>query len=487
MPSLSRRKLLSAAAVSAAAPFLSVPTAARAPPRAAGPLVLDDASRLNATKVMRNAVIRAGHDDHLFENLRALLKDAAAENRPLCFGGARHSMGGQSLPPDGFAAALTSAAVLTERNGRIYRPRAGARWRDVIRVLDRNRQSVAVMQSNNDFSVGGTLSVNAHGWPVRHGPFGSTVRSFRMMLADGTVLTCSREENAELFRLAIGGYGLFGIILDVVLDVAENVLMERRQELIDADRFGERFVAAATDPATRMAYGRLSVASDQFLRHAALVAFRPIASQPETLPGAQVPAAYSFLSRKLFRAQIGSDQAKKARWYAETVLLPRVATRPITRNTILNYPVSALAGENDNGTDILHEYFIAPERFADFLAACRETIPAHKQDLLNVTLRYVDADTDSVLAYAPGPRIAAVMLFVYRRTTEADEAMRRMTERLIDQVLAIGGGFYLPYRLHARPDQVRAAYPRLDEAIARKRHYDPRLRFRNLMWGKYFA
>ena len=36
-------------------------------------------------------------------------------------------------------------------------------------------------------------------------------------------------------------------------------------------------------------------------------------------------------------------------------------------------------------------------------------------------------------------------------------------------------------------DQVRAAYPRLDAFIAKKRHYDPQLRFRNLMWDKYFA
>src|SRR5262245_27915470 len=56
-----------------------------------------------------------------------------------------------------------------------------------------------------------------------------------------------------------------------------------------------------------------------------------------------------------------------------------------------------------------------------------------------------------------------------------------------DQVLELGGSFYLPYRLHARPDQVRTAYPRVDEVIARKRHYDPQLRLRNLMWDKYFA
>ena len=65
--------------------------------------------------------------------------------------------------------------------------------------------------------------------------------------------------------------------------------------------------------------------------------------------------------------------------------------------------------------------------------------------------------------------------------------MQVMTEHLIDKVLALGGSFYLPYRLHARTDEVRAAYPRLAEFVAKKREYDPQLRFRNLMWDKYFT
>jgi FAD/FMN-containing dehydrogenase len=138
-------------------------------------------------------------------------------------------------------------------------------------------------------------------------------------------------------------------------------------------------------------------------------------------------------------------------------------------------------------TDILHEYFVPADRFGDFLAARREIIPAHRQDLLNITLRYVDTDSSSVLTYAPQPRIAAVMLFVQQRTTEADDDMRAMTTQLISRVLALGGSYYLPYRLHASPEQLRLAYPRLDEFVEAKRRYDPHLRFRNALWDTYLA
>ena len=42
------------------------------------------------------------------------------------------------------------------------------------------------------------------------------------MKADGIIVRCSRNENAELFSLALGGYGLFGVILDVDLQVVPN-------------------------------------------------------------------------------------------------------------------------------------------------------------------------------------------------------------------------------------------------------------------------
>jgi FAD/FMN-containing dehydrogenase len=79
------------------------------------------------------------------------------------------------------------------------------------------------------------------------------------------------------------------------------------------------------------------------------------------------------------------------------------------------------------------------------------------------------------------------MLFSQRMTKADDEDMATMTQRLIDAALDAGGSFYLPYRLHARRDQVARAYPRVEEFVARKRHYDPGLLFRNTMWNRYFA
>jgi FAD/FMN-containing dehydrogenase len=456
------------------------------PPAAVGETVLDDASGLNRTLVSRHVVIRPDRQSEQIALLRRELKDAAAEGRPVSLATARHSMGGQSLAKDGTALTFDDGACEVSRAEMTCRVTAGARWRQVIATLDPLRLSPAVMQSNNDFGAAGTFSVNAHGWPVPFGPFGTTVRRIELMLADGAVLACSRKENAELFRLAMGGYGLVGIVLELEIDIVENVLLRPVFDVMPSRDFAPRFLRAATGQDVRMAFGRLSVAREGFFAEALLATYRPV-TKAGPLPSALTGRAAGSVVRSIYRAQVDSDAAKRRRWYVETVLRPRVVSNEATRNKLLNTPVSLLENRDPARTDILHEYFIPPERFGEFVSLCQREIPASRQELLNITLRWVAPDEMSVLAYAPGSRIAGVMAFAQRRSTEAEEDMRRLSERLIEGVLELGGSFYLPYRLHARRDQVARAYPRLPEFVEAKRRLDPGLLFRNAMWDRYWA
>jgi FAD/FMN-containing dehydrogenase len=450
--------------------------------------ILNDASRLNPTPVAKHWRVQTGDGDGFIAGLRSELAEAAAAKRPVAVGAARHSMGGQSLPRDGAAITLSGRVLQSDVAARTYLASAGARWADVIRTLDPLGFSPAVMQSNNDFGVGSTYCVNAHGWPVPYGPFGSTVRSLRMMLADGSIVECSRSKNSELFSLSMGGYGLFGIILDLELDMAPNMLLAPKVEIMKGREFASRFAGALTsDPAIRMAYGRLSVARSAFFEEAVMVTYRAALNPPSSLPPATGKNFLTTVSRDIYRAQIGNETAKKARWIAETRLNPALSSGVATRNTLMNEPVSNLAGHDRRRTDILHEYFIPPQQFPAFIADCREIIPPARAEFLNVTLRYVGADETAALAFAPAPRIAAVMSFSQEISPEGEVEMIQITERLIDRAINLGGAFYLPYRLHARRDQVRAAYPRADEFAERKRFYDPKLLFRNAMWDAYFA
>jgi FAD/FMN-containing dehydrogenase len=453
---------------------------------ASAEVVLNDASELSPTPVVSHLSIKVESPAASVERLRAALAEARSAGRPFIASTARHSMGGQSLAKNGTVATLDQEWLETDQARKLYRVAAGTRWSVVIARLDSIGFSPAVMQSNNDFGVASTFSVNAHGWPVPFSGCGSTVRGLTMLLADGTLARCSRTENADLFRHAMGGYGLFGVITELELDMLPNAMLSPTFETMSGREIGTRFAQTlASDSTIQMAYGRMDVALDRFFEQALLVTLRPTSDQSD-LPTASGSDFISRSARTIFRAQVDSDRAKRLRWWTESQLGPWLAG-DATRNRLMNEPVITLDDRDPFRTDILHEYFVPPARFADFVTACQQAIPSSYQQLLNITLRYVDTDRDSVLAYAPAPRIAAVLLFSQEKTARGEADMARMTRALIDRVLDLGGTYYLPYRPHASRDQLSRGYPRAAAFAARKREVDRELLFRNQLWHDYLA
>ena len=444
---------------------------------------LNDASGLSPTPVHRHVILTDDPGETLIAAIRAEMEDARANGRPVNVGAARHSMGAQAIPRLGHAINFDNGWVEEDTKEGLMQVHAGARWSQVIAALDPLGQSPRVMQSNNDFGVAATFCVNAHGWPVVEGPMGATVESLDMILPSGDLVTCSRDQNPQLFGMTMGGYGLTGAIVKMRVHTAPNLRLLPEFEVMPAEDFAPRFTEALARGDLRMAYGRLNVDRAALFREALMVTYREAADQSD-LPAASGSGVMSHLARHIYRAQLGRERVKRLRWWTETALGPKLAGEA-TRNSLINEPVATLDDRDPARTDILHEYFVPPDRFSDFLTACREVIPASYQDFLNVTLRYVDSDRDSWLAYAPEPRIAAVMSFSQEMTRRAEADMMRMTQALIDRITAIGGTYYLPYRPHATPAQFTRAYPRAQEFVAAKRALDPGTMFRNGLWDNY--
>jgi FAD/FMN-containing dehydrogenase len=456
-------------------------------PKELPPGYIDDASRMNRAHVAEVWPIPA--DPAAAESqLRDLIKLARSKRVRVSIAGARHSMGGHTIYPEGIALDMLpfnhmelNAETQTLRVG------AGARWSEIVPYLDSRGYSVAIMQSNNNFSVGGSISVNCHGWQHDQPPISSTVKSFRLMKADGAVVRCSRSENAELFSLVLGGYGLFGVILDVELQVVPNERYLPEAEVLASDRYVERFAEKAHEnPGVGMVYGRLCIVPGEktFLREAILTVFHRSPCKREDIPPLR-GAGYTILRREIYRAQIGSDAGKRLRWRAEKRVGKQFFSRHFSRNQLLNEGAEVYQEQDAERTDILHEYFIPPGQFTSFLESARSIIPKHRGDLLNVTVRDVKRDNDTFLRYADQDMFAFVMLFNQARTQEDDKRMEEMTQELIDAALACGGRYYLPYRLHATKPQFEKAYPRAGAWFERKRHYDPEEIFQNQFYTKY--
>jgi FAD/FMN-containing dehydrogenase len=445
---------------------------------------VDDASRMNETRVADIWKIPADPLD-AEDQLRRLLAHAHIKKLGVSIAGARHSMGGHTIYPDGVVIDMLPFNHMgLDADKKILRVGAGARWSQLIPYLDARGYSVGIMQSNNDFSVGGSISVNCHGWQCKRPPIADSVDSFRLMKADSTIVTCSRTMNTELFSLALGGYGLFGIILDVELRVVPNERYRPDTEVVPTAKYHARFLEKVHDDAG-MVYGRLCVVpGENFLKDAILTVFHKAPCEPMEIPSLSKPTP-TTLRREVFRAQIGSLSGKKLRWQAEKTLGENLKAKFVSRNQLLNEGAAVYQEQNQDRTDILHEYFIPAAKIEDFLIKVRAIIPKHPVDLLNVTVRDLKEDKDTFLRYADQDMFALVMLFNQERSAAADEQMRKFTTEMIDAALATSGRYYLPYRLHATPEQFARAYPRAAEFFAKKQQYDPDAIFRNQFWERY--
>jgi len=362
---------------------------------------------------------------------------------------------------------------------------AGARWIDVIRYLDPLGYAPKVMQSNSDFSVGGSISVNCHGWQPGCPPIAHTVQSLRLMNAAGDVLRCSRTENAELFALVLGGYGLFGVILDVDLLVVKNEAYDMQIDVLSqAD-----FIAAFPPPGEALQdvgllFGRLGITPGSRFEDAILGQLKRVDRSPQPLDEIEAPAL-GGVRRTVLRSSVGSDFGKQLRWTMEKAAMRLVNGKQFTRNQLLSESSEVYGNRKAEWSDILHEYFVPKAELAGFLTELRAEVKEHGVDLLNVTVRDVRADETTFLRYARTDVVALVLLFSMARNPEADSVMAGFTESVIDRALAHGGCYYLPYRLHGTDAQFARAYPMAREFFAAKRRYDPGGLFVNRFYLRY--
>jgi FAD/FMN-containing dehydrogenase len=206
---------------------------------------------------------------------------------------------------------------------------------------------------------------------------------------------------------------------------------------------------------------------------------------PPGEPIAELAPWAASLERWIFRGSQDSEYGKELRWALEANVAPWFFARTTHRNQVLQSRVDLYENRDPAGTDVLHEYFVPRGRLEDFLRRARTIVAPGRADLLNVTLRDVRQDADTLLRYADTDVMALVFFFSQLRTPDADAKMQALTRELIDASLALGGRYYLPYRLHATREQFEKAYPTQAMFFRLKRTIDPDEVFQNGLYRTY--
>lgn len=452
---------------------------------------VNDASHLNRTAIYGMAQPR--NEDEI----RQALGFARANGLKIVCAGERHSMGGQSLRHNGLLLDLRKMdCIMLDEQHKTVNVQSGARWWQIQEALDNRGFAVKAMQSINIFSVGGTLSVNAHGMDPDPGPIAPTVQSLRVMLHDGSVVRASASENPEIFRHVLGGYGLVGVILDADLDVSKNEMYALETSYMDFKEFPPFYQAnVERNESVGLAFGRLSVAPASYLRETAMHIYRRTHFEGE-LPSLE-PQKHEAITRLIVNLSKTGGAGRWLRWTMEKRVEPMLHSCA-TRNTAMVEPATCEVSRNEEmhdrmaylqnrlpDTDILQEYFIAFARMPQFIDSLREIVQRNGANLLNVTIRIVHRDTVTALPYAKEDMFAFVLYFNVRFNERDNRLLEHTTSELIDAAYAAGGTFYLPYQLFYTKEQLRRAYPEVDAFFTIKTKYDPDASFSNKFYEKY--
>ena len=464
------------------------PAAAGAALPDAGPLrwsqrggTINDASCLNRTPIRGVVEVRQADD------VRNALAFARQHGLRVSIAGVRHSMGGQAFAKNALVLDMRGFNRITlDEQAAVVRVESGATWHDIQNAIH-PKWAVKSMQSTDIFTVGGSIAVNAHGMDHRSGSVGRTVRSMRVMLPDGTVRYISRNEDTRLFNLVVGGYGLFGVILDVELEIVPNAIYQSAREVIDYQQFVPMLASRIVpDRRVGLMYAHLSTAPQSLLRETIVYTYAEVPGTAAVVPPL-AEVGQVKLRRLVFNLSKHGSLAMRLKWFAEKRIEPMLESCTVSRNQALGEGEACLVSRNDpmhdsvpylrnnlsNETDILHEYFIPRDQLVPFVDGLREIVRSAPVTLLNASVRVVHRE-DNVLTYAPADDMLAVVLYISQSTDRTGRGqMDAFTKQVIDLCLRARGRFFLPYQVAYTREQLEQSYPQMRQFLAARAEFDP--------------
>lgn len=461
---------------------------------ATGTVVNDIHSQLNNTRV--SSVV---YPDSVQATLAAIER-ARTDGRAISIAGGRHAMGGQQF---GTGTILVDTSALNrvlrfDRRRGLIEVQAGIRWPELLRYLDHAQHGrwpqwgIRQKQTGADrLSIGGALAANIHGRGLNFKPMIDDVESFTLIDADGRLRTCSRTENSELFTLAIGGYGLFGIIVAAQLRLVPRKKVQRVVRIIDLE---DLVPAVEGRIADGFLYGDFQFSidseSDEFLTKGVFSCYQPIDEK------ADMPKQQKELHPNdwMHLFTLAHTDKKRAFELYSTYYLSTNGQRYWSDSHQLSeyvdgyhHVLDSLLGPSGCGTEMITEIYVPRQSLVPFMADVRKDLREAQANLIYGTIRFIEKDDECFLAWAKD-RYACIVFNLH--TAHTPEALAKTAEdfrRLIDRATHYGGSYYLTYHRWATRRQVEVCYPQFVDFLKLKNTYDPAERFQSEWYRHYKA
>ncbi len=455
-------------------------------------LVNDIHSQLNPTRVREIVPVDSARA------VQRAVRRAADAGGDVCIAGGRHAMGAQQFASGGMMLDMTRLNRVRsfDRTDGIVDVDAGIMWPALIDHLlgeqtGRERQwGIAQKQTGADrLTIGGALAANVHGRGLTMKPFIADVESFVLVDAKGESRTCSRTENAELFRLAIGGYGLFGVISTVKLRLIPRQKIQRIVEVRNIDDLPDAFEQRIAEG---FMFGDFQFSVDEtsqdFLRRGVFSCYRPI-DRTAAMPAGQRELVDEDWHGLLLLAH--NDKATAFDRYSKYYLSTSGQVYWSDTHQLSTYlddyhvRIDTQLGAAHRATEMITEIYVPRPELPSFMAEVATVFRTNGVPIVYGTVRLIDQEDESFLRWATHPYACIIFNLHTIHTPEGVARAGQAFRDLIDMGIKRGGKYYLTYHRHARRDQVEACYPQLPEFLRLKRKYDPDERFQSDWYRHY--
>jgi L-gulono-1,4-lactone dehydrogenase len=182
--------------------------------------------------------------------ISAAVKEAAAAGLPVRALGSGHSFtpaaATRGLALDlslwtGVTAADTQTGLVTVRSG------------TTVRALDAALDEIGLALANlgdiDAQTIAGALATGTHGTGARLGGLATQVEALDLVLADGSLVTCSASARPDLFAAARVGLGALGVVTAVTLRCVPSFTLAADERPVPVEQVIEQFdaLAAAND------------------------------------------------------------------------------------------------------------------------------------------------------------------------------------------------------------------------------------------------
>lgn len=457
-----------------------------------GIIVNDIHSQLNSTEV--SEIVKASAID----TIQATVKKAAQENRQISIAAGRHAMGTQQFGTGTTLLDMNALANVLHFNTQEgwVEVEAGIQWPQLVQYLLTAQEGkwpqwgIIQKQTGADrLSIGGALSANAHGRGLKFKPFIQDVDSFNLINAEGEIITCSRSQNPELFRLAIGGYGLLGIIASVKLKLARRTKLRRVVEVIDIQDLMPAF-------AERLAKGYLygdfqfstAAETDDFLRKGVFSCYLPV-EDSSPLQEDQKALSEDDWKNLLYLAHFDKKKAFEhySNYYLSTSGQLYWSDTHQMSTYIDNYhdELGRKVGAIEKGSEMITEIYVPRDALVRFMDDVRSDFRNSDVNLIYGTVRLIEKDDESFMAWAKQSYVCIIFNLHIVHDKNGLEKAAGHFRRLIDLGIKYGGSYFLTYHRWANRDQVLECYPQFPEFLRSKKKYDPQERFQSDWYRHY--